>query len=80
MFKTIEDKKIFVLTIIEYLISLVAIAIFTLIFRLEESNIRYLFFIGDIYVIGSFTKSLSNFKIKSEKRIIKNSHSIVSAK
>ena len=65
-----EKNILFLLDVIELILSIVAIIIFTLIFRLETSFIRYLFLIGDCYVIYSFSKTLSSLETKIEKHII----------
>ena len=44
----------FALEILEFILSVLAIIVFTIVFRLESSSIRYLFLLGDVYVIYSF--------------------------
>ena len=68
------------LDIIEVLLSIVALILFTLIFRLDTSNVRYLFLLGDIYVIFSFPKAWSSLEIKVQKRVLKNSKSKIEGK
>ena len=68
------------LDIVEVLLCLVALIIFTIIFRLDTSNIRYLFLLGDIYVIYSFSKALSSLEVKVQKRVLKNSKSKIEGK
>ena len=62
-----EKKILLLLDIIESFFSILAIVIFTLIFRLETSYVRYLFLLGDCYVIYSFSKTLSSLETKIEK-------------
>ena len=62
-----EKKTLFLLDIIESILNIIAIAIFTLVFRLETSYVRYLFLLGDCYVIYSFSKTLSSLETKIEK-------------
>ncbi len=68
-----QKKSLFILDIIEFIFSVIAIIIFTLIFRLDESNIRYLFLLGDFYVIYSFSKTISSLETKIQKSNIKKS-------
>jgi len=67
-----EKKKLFILDIIESVMSIIAIVIITLIFRLETSYVRYLFLLGDCYVIYSFAKTLSSLEAKIEKHVLMN--------
>ncbi len=57
-----ERKVIVALDIIEVLLLLVSLIIFTVVFKLVEEPIRYLFLIGDVYVIYSFNKSLNSLE------------------
>ena len=68
------DKKkfLFILEILEFILSIIAIVIFTLLFRLEIHNIRYIFLIGDCYVIYSFAKTISSLETKIEEKFPKN--------
>ena len=65
-----EKQVLFFLEIVEFILSVLAIVIFTLIFRLETRSIRYLFLIGDIYVIYSFSKVVSSLETKIEKKSV----------
>ena len=64
-----EKGVLLLLDIIESILNIIAIVICTLIFRLETSYVRYLFLLGDCYVIYSFSKTLSSFETKIEKHI-----------
>ena len=75
-----EKRVMLLLDIIEFVLSVVAIIIFTLIFRLETGAIRYLFLLGDCYVIYSFSKTISSLEEKVEKLVIKNSQHKVESK
>jgi len=66
-----EKKTLFFLEIVEFILSMVAIVIFTLIFRLEVRAIRYLFLLGDIYVIYSFAKTIPSLEAKIEEKLLK---------
>ena len=54
-----EKSVLLLLDIIASIFNVVAIVLFTLVFRLETSYVRYLFLLGDCYVIYSFSKTLS---------------------
>ncbi len=56
------------------MLSVIAIVAFTIVFRLESSVIRYLFLLGDVYVIYSFSKTISSLETKIESRFVKNSN------
>ncbi len=66
-----EQKTMFILDVVELILSIIAIVIFTLIFRLETHNIRYLFLIGDFYVVYSFSKTISSVEKQIEEKRIK---------
>ena len=78
------DKKktrlMFFLEIVEFILSIIAIIVFTIVFRLETSVIRYLFLLGDVYVIYSFSKAIPNMEAKIESRVIKNSEYKIDSK
>lgn len=57
-----ERKVIIILDIIEILLLVVALIVFTSIFKLVEEPMRYLFLLGDAYVIYSFSKTLNNLE------------------
>ena len=63
------EKKVFrVLKVVELILTIIAIILLTLLFRFETTNLRFVFLLLDIYLIYSFSKSLSHF----EKRIEMN--------
>ena len=77
----LEEKILFLFELLEVILLFLLFIIFTLIFRLELSYFRYLFLLGDLYVIYSFSKTLSSFEKKFEKRrILKNSNLKIQAK
>ena len=49
-----------------------AVFVFSLIFRLETSMIRYLFLVGDIYAIYTGYQTLSKLEDKLPKKVVKN--------
>lgn len=64
-----REKKVFrVLKVVELILTIIAIILLTLLFRFETTNLRFVFLLLDIYLIYSFSKSLSHF----EKRIEMN--------
>ena len=77
-----RDKKIMIaLDVLEIILSLIAFSLFTFIFLIESTMIRFLFLIGDLYVVYSFTKTLSSLQNKVEKRAVtKNANTNVEAK
>ena len=76
----VKTNIIFILDIIEFMLSVIAIAVFTMVFRLESSIIRYLFLLGDVYVIYSFSKTISSLETKIESRFVKNSNYKIDSK
>ena len=74
-----KSKMLFFLEIMEFILSIIAIIVLTMVFRFEKSFIRYLFLIGDIYVIYSFSKTISNMETKIESRVVKNSESKINS-
>jgi hypothetical protein len=70
----VKTNIFFILDIIEFMLSVIAIVAFTIVFRLESSVIRYLFLLGDVYVIYSFSKTISSLETKIESRFVKNSN------
>ena len=59
-----------VLNVIELILLVAALITFTIIFKIVEEPMRYLFILGDIYVIYSFSKILSNLeKIMQKKQV-----------
>ena len=74
-----EKRNLLFLEIVEFILSILAIIVFTIIFRLEVRNIRYLFLLGDFYVIYSFAKTISSLEAKIEKKFAKTLDNKVSA-
>ena len=63
-----EKKVLITLDIVELLLLFIALIIFTIVFKIVEEPIRYVFLIGDIFVITSFSKSLTRMEEMLEKR------------
>ena len=76
----VKTNIIFILDIIEFMLSVIAIAVFTMVFRLESSIIRYLFLLGDVYVIYSFSKTISSLETKIESKFVKNTNYKIDSK
>ena len=51
-----------VLNVVELILLVAALITFTIIFKIVEEPMRYLFILGDIYVIYSFNKSLNSLE------------------
>jgi len=73
MFQKKQKSVLLLLSVIEVILSILCIMILTLIFRFETTEIRYLFLLGDLYVIYSFSKTLSGLETKIEKNFVKSS-------
>lgn len=59
-----------VLNVVELILLVAALITFTIIFKIVEEPMRYLFILGDIYVIYSFSRILSNLeKIMQKKQV-----------
>lgn len=59
-----------VLNVVELILLVAALITFTIIFKIVEEPMRYLFILGDIYVIYSFSRVLSNLeKIMQKKQV-----------
>ena len=63
-----EKKVLITLDIVELLLLFIALIIFTIVFKIVEEPIRFVFLIGDIFVITSFSKSLTRMEEMLEKR------------
>ena len=70
-----EKKVLITLDIVELLLLFIALIIFTIVFKIVEEPIRYVFLIGDIFVITSFSKSLTRMEemLETRKEIRKKS-------
>ena len=78
--KTNKKKVLIVLDIIYLLLCVVAVIVFTGMFRFIQNDFRYLFLLGDLYVIYTFSNTLSSYEKENYKRVIKYSHPKVEAK
>ena len=74
-----KEKNIW-LDIIQLVLYFVVLIIFTIIFRLEKSQIKYIFVVGDFYVIYSISKVISVLERKTKKRVIKNNNNKIDSK
>lgn len=72
-----EKKVLITLDIVELVVLLISLIVFTIAFRLIEEEVRYAFLLGDIYVIYSFSKVLTSIENMLEKRNTKNNNSKV---
>ena len=63
-----EKRVLMALDVIELILLLAALIIFTVIFRLVEEPIRYVFLVGDIFVIYGFSKALNNIEEMIDKK------------
>lgn len=57
-----QEIVLTILNIVELIILVTALITFTIVFKIVEEPMRYLFILGDIYVIYSFSKVLSNLE------------------
>lgn len=65
-----QEMVLTVLNVIELILLVAALITFTIIFKIVEEPMRYLFILGDIYVIYSFSKILSNLeKVMQKKQV-----------
>ncbi len=73
-----QKKTLIILDIVEVILCFVGVFVFSLLFKLDTSIIRYLFLVGDIYVIYSGYQALSALEEKVQTRVVKNAkHKIV---
>lgn len=72
-----QKKVLITLDIVELIVLLITLIIFTIAFRLIEEPVRYAFLLGDIYVIYSFSKALTSIENMLEKRNKKSNTSKV---
>ena len=75
-----EERVIRTLTVVEAILLLVAYVVFTIIFRLDKSTIRYFFLAADVYIVFSFSKLLAPFNRKNDTVVVKNAKHKVMAK
>ena len=58
-----KEKRVLVtLDIVELILLFVGLILFTIIFKLVEEPMRYLFLIGDAYIVCSFSKTLTGLE------------------
>ncbi len=48
--------------IVELILLIVALFVFTIVFKIVGNHIRYLFLMGDLFVVYTFSKTLSSFE------------------
>ena len=75
-----QKKTLIILDIVEIILCFVGVFVFSLLFKLDTSMIRYLFLVGDIYVIYSGYQTLSSLEAKVQTRVVKNANYKVKAK
>ena len=63
-----QKRVLVILDVLELLLLLATLIIFTVVFKIVEEPIRYAFLIGDIFVITSFSKALTSLEEMIEKR------------
>ena len=63
-----EKKTLITLDIVELILLLASLIVFTVIFKVVEEPIRYVFLFGDAYVIYSFSKTLNSLEKLLEKK------------
>lgn len=65
-----QEMVLTILNVVELILLVAALITFTIIFKIVEEPMRYLFILGDIYVIYSFSKILSNLeKVMQKKQV-----------
>ncbi len=57
-----KQKVLLIMDIIEIILLIVALFVFTIVFKIVGSSIRYLFLIGDLFVVYTFSKTLSSLE------------------
>lgn len=62
MLNTKQKLILTILNVIELFLLVIALIILTIVFKIVEEPIRYLFMFGNVYVIYSFSKSLANLE------------------
>lgn len=62
MLNTKQKLILTILNVIELFLLVIALIILTIVFKIVEEPIRYLFMLGNVYVIYSFSKSLANLE------------------
>ena len=70
-----QKRVLITLDIVELIVLLITLIVFTVSFRLIEEPLRYVFLLGDIYVIYSFSKTLKRIEEVIEKRNSKKENS-----
>ena len=66
------------LDIIELLLYVLAVLVFTIVFKLVYSDVRYLFLLGDLIAIVNFSHTIG--KIDNKSLVNKNSNNKIVAK
>ena len=66
------------LDIIELLLYVLAVLVFTIVFKLVYSDVRYLFLLGDLIAIVNFSHTIG--KIDNKSLVNKNSNNMIVAK
>ena len=72
-----EKNILFIFDVIEFVLSVIAVTILTIVFKLDNTNARYLFLGCVAAIMYSFYKTIS---IKNKKRVIKNQNVKIDSK
>ena len=69
------------INIIAIIICLIVIGVFTYVFRIDKSDLKYLFLVVDVFVVYNLYRILKIFNGRGKTiRISKNSNSMIDAK
>lgn len=74
-----QQKILMVLDVIELILCFGSVLVLTLMFRLVDNNLRYLFLLGVVVILFEFSYILSHMETKVQPRIIKNSNHKIEA-
>ncbi len=75
-----KERFLAFLDIVELIVVLNALIIFTIIFKLDIRITRYLFLLGDVVFIITFSNTLSHLEKLIQKRIVKNPNTMIEQK
>ena len=74
MLKDKRRKVLITMDIIEIIVSVIAIMVFTICFKMISNPIRFLFLLLSFLMVVSLSKSLDQFEKRFEKRVVKYSN------
>ncbi len=73
-----KEKRVLVtLDTVELVLLFVGLILFTVIFKLVEEPMRYLFLVGDAYIVYAFSKTLTNLEELISKKEKKQTTKVV---